>query len=194
MIKIGITGGIGSGKSVVATLLQLFGIPVYTADDESKRLTNESPIIRKGLISLFGNEIYMGEALNKPLLASKIFQNAEMLQRVNGIIHPEVKRDFFEWAERQHTKACAIESAILFESGFDKTVDTTLMVYAPEEIRIQRALQRDNSTREAIVNRIHSQLPDEVKRDRCDYVIYNDDRQPLIPQVAEFVQYINVRK
>ncbi len=194
MIKIGITGGIGSGKSVVATLLQLFGIPVYTADDESKRLTNQSPIIRKGLISLFGDEIYTGETLNKPLLASKIFHNTELRQQVNDIIHPEVKRDFFEWAERQTSKACAIESAILFESGFDKTVDIRLMVYAPEETRIQRALHRDNSTREAIVNRIHSQLPDEAKCDRCDYVIYNDDRQPLIPQVAEFVQYINVRK
>ena len=105
MIKIGITGGIGSGKSVVATLLQLFGIPVYTADDESKRLTNQSPIIRKGLISLFGDEIYTGETLNKPLLASKIFHNTELRQQVNDIIHPEVKRDFFEWAERQTSKA-----------------------------------------------------------------------------------------
>jgi len=194
MIKIGITGGIGSGKSVIATLLQLFDIPVYTADDESKKLVNRSPVIREALVSLLGKEIYTGENLNKKLLASKIFQDDKLRQQVNEIIHPEVKCDFFEWAERQHAESCAIESAILFESGFDKFVDVTLMVYAPEEIRIQRTLQRDNSTREAIAGRIHSQMADEIKRDRCDYVIYNDNQQPLIPQVVKFVCFINGKK
>lgn len=194
MIKIGITGGIGSGKSVIATLLQLFDIPVYTADDESKKLVNRSSVIREALLSLLGKDIYTGENLNKKLLASKIFQDEKLRQEVNEIIHPEVKRDFFKWAEQQHAKFCAIESAILFESRFDKFVDVTLMVYAPEEIRIQRVLQRDNSTREEIAGRIHSQMPDEIKRDRCDYVIYNDNQQPLIPQVIEFVHFLNGKK
>ena len=118
MIKIGITGGIGSGKSVVASLLALSGVPVYIADEESKWLTNNSPVIREKLTALFDPEIYTNEGLNKKLLASHIFNNPEQLQQVNQIIHPEVNRHFSAWVERQTSPLCAIESAILFESGF----------------------------------------------------------------------------
>lgn len=145
MIKIGITGGIGSGKSVVASLLALSGIPVYIADEESKWLTNNSPVIREKLTALFGPEIYTNEGLNKKLLASHIFNNPEQLQQVNQIIHPEVNRHFSAWVERQTSPLCAIESAILFESGFYKVVDISLMVYAPRELRIERALGRDSA-------------------------------------------------
>ena len=131
MIKIGITGGIGSGKSVVASLLALSGVPVYIADEESKWLTNNSPVIREKLTALFGPEIYTNEGLNKKLLASHIFNNPKQLQQVNQIIHPEVNRHFSAWVERQTSPLCAIESAILFESGFYKVVDISLMVYAP---------------------------------------------------------------
>ena len=133
MIKIGITGGIGSGKSVVASLLALSGIPVYIADEESKWLTNNSPVIREKLTALFGPEIYTNEGLNKKLLASHIFNNPEQLQQVNQIIHPEVNRHFSAWVERQTSPLCAIESAILFESGFYKVVDISLMVSASKE-------------------------------------------------------------
>lgn len=142
MIKIGITGGIGSGKSVVASLLALSGVPVYIADEESKWLTNNSPVIREKLTALFGPEIYTNEGLNKKLLASHIFNNPKQLQQVNQIIHPEVNRHFSAWVERQTSPLCAIESAILFESGFYKVVDISLMVYAPRELRIERALGR----------------------------------------------------
>lgn len=118
MIKIGITGGIGSGKSVVASLLALSGVPVYIADEESKWLTNNSPVIREKLTALFGPEIYTNEGLNKKLLASHIFNNPKQLQQVNQIIHPEVNRHFSAWVERQTSPLCAIESAILFESRF----------------------------------------------------------------------------
>ena len=187
MIKIGITGGIGSGKSVVASLFTLRGVPVYLADEESKRLTNHSPHIREGLIQLFGPTIYIDENLNKPLLASHIFNDPDMRQRVNQIIHPEVKRDFLAWVERQTTPLCAIECAILFESGFNELVDHSLMVYAPLELRINRAIRRDKSTKEAIKRRMESQMPDEEKRDRSDFVIHNDDRKALIPQVDAFI-------
>lgn len=143
MIKIGITGGIGSGKSVVAALLELSGIPVYIADTESKLLTATSPVIREKLVALFGEELYTADGLDKKRLASHIFGNPERLGQVNAIIHPEVNRHFLAWAERQNAPVCAIESAILFESGFNRVVDTTLMVYAPMEIRIRRALERD---------------------------------------------------
>lgn len=188
MIKIGITGGIGSGKSIVASLLNLHGIPVYLADTESKILTATSPVIRGKLIALLGKELYTeGGLLNKKLLASYIFSNPEYLKEVNEIIHPEVKRHFTEWAERQLSEFCAIESAILFESGFNQTVDKSLMVYAPLELRIGRAMQRDNVSREEIISRINNQLPDETKKERSDYVIHNDDIQALLPQVGRFL-------
>ena len=187
MIKIGITGGIGSGKSVVASLFRLFGVPVYIADEESKQLTNQSETIRKQLIAHYGEAIYTPEGLNKPLLAAKIFQDPVQLRIVNGIIHPEVKRHFEAWAAKQTTPLCAIESAILFESGFDKVVDTSLMVYAPKALRIERATARDAASREAIQRRIESQMADEEKRKLADHLIYNDDQQPLIPQVTAFL-------
>ena len=124
MIKIGITGGIGSGKSVVAALLELSGIPVYIADTESKLLTATSPVIREKLVALFGEELYTADSLNKRQLASHIFGNPERLGQVNAIIHPEVNRHFLAWVERLNTPVCAIESAILFESGFNRIVDT----------------------------------------------------------------------
>lgn len=187
MIKIGITGGIGSGKSVVASLFQLLGIPIYIADEESKRLTNQSAIIRQQLIAHYGEAIYTAEGLNKPLLAAKIFQDPEQLRIVNGIIHPEVKHHFRAWTAQQTTPLCAIESAILFESGFDKEVDTHLMVYAPKTLRIERATARDAASKETIIQRIESQMADEEKRKLANHLIYNDNLQPLIPQVTRFI-------
>lgn len=191
MIKIGITGGIGSGKSVVATILSLYGIPVYIADEESKRLTNHSPIIRKKLIDLFGNAIYSEDKLNKKLLASYIFHDRLKLQEVNHIIHPEVNRHFIDWTKQQTTNICAIESAILFESGFNKIVDASLMVYAPKELRIKRASQRDSSSRSEIEKRINNQMSDEDKKELSDFVIYNDEKHLLIPQVVALIDQLN---
>lgn len=187
MIKIGITGGIGSGKSVVASLLKISGIPVYIADIESKHLTATSLVIRKKLISLFGEELYTTEGLDKKQLASHIFGNPEYLKQVNEIIHPEVNRHFRMWVKQQKTPICAIESAILFESGFNQIVDTTLMVYAPKEIRIERALKRDTTSREEVICRIESQLSDEIKKEKSDYVIFNDGIRALLPQIVTFL-------
>ena len=190
MISIGITGGLGSGKSVVARLLALQGIPVYIADDESKRLTAHSPLIRQPLTELFGDELYTDEGLNKSLLASLIFSDAENLKRVNAIIHPVVSQDFQQWVQRQSGPYCALESAILYESGFDQLVDVRLMVYAPLELRLQRAMVRDRADRETLLARIRHQWPDEVKKERADFVIYNDDQQALIPQIQDFLSYL----
>ena len=190
-IYIGITGGIGSGKSVVAALLELSGIPVYIADTESKLLTATSPVIREKLIALFGEQLYTADGLDKKRLASHIFGNLERLEQVNAIIHPEVNRHFLAWTERQNTPVCAIESAILFESGFNRVVDTTLMVYAPMEVRIKRALERDVVSREEVIRRIESQLPDEVKKEKSDYVVFNDGKQALLPQITAFLTGLN---
>ena len=169
MIKIGITGGIGSGKSMVAALLEVWGIPVYIADTESKHLTATSPVIREKLITLFGKELYTADGLDKRRLASHIFGNPERLGQVNAIIHPEVNRHFFAW------------------------VETTLMVYAPMEIRIGRILERDSVSREEIIRRIESQLPDEMKKEKSDYVIFNDGEQALLPQITAFLAGLKIK-
>lgn len=190
MIKIGITGGIGSGKTIIAELLKVMGIPVYIADEESKRLTDSSPVIRKKLIALLGDDIYKEGKPDRSLLASYIFNRPDILKAVNAIIHPEVLLDFLNWSTRQDGKICAIESAILFESGFDKTVDIKLMVYAPVSLRIERAVQRGTLTREEVERRINNQLPDEIKREMSDKVILNDGTCALIPQVKELLSSI----
>lgn len=187
MIKIGITGGIGSGKSVVSELFGVYGIPVYIADEESKQLITRSPVIRNRLISLLGQEAYTGNELNRKYMAACIFTDPHLLEQVNAIIHPEVKQHYLAWVETQAAWCTALESAILFESGFDSAVDVKLMVYAPEELRIRRAMKRENFSREEIVRRIEKQLDDEVKKVRSDYVIYNDGKHALIPQVEKFL-------
>jgi len=190
MIKIGVTGGIGSGKSVVSSLLELEGIPVYLADDESKRLADSSPVVRKKLISLIDEAIYVNGILDRQRLASLIFSDDDLLKQVNGIIHPVVKDDFKEWIAEQHTVYCALESAILYESHFDRAVDMVLMVYAPVELRLTRAMLRDGASEANILKRMNRQLPDDIKRKQADYVIINDGIHPLIPQVEEFVKIV----
>jgi len=195
MIKvIGLTGGIGSGKSIISSLLTIMGIPVYVADTESKRLTESSLVIREKLTERFGADLYVEGKLNKSLLASLIFGNEENRNYVNSVIHPEVLIDFEEWkAQKISFPLVAIEAAILFESGFAGFVDIMVTVAAPEDLRIRRVELREGWSRATIVSRIQSQLPQEEKIRRSDYVIYNDDRQALIPQVEKmielFIQY-----
>lgn len=191
-IKVGITGGIGSGKSVVSHLLEVMGIPVYVSDTESKRLTATDLVIRKELCNLVGEEVFKGDELNKPLLVSYLFSSSDHAQRVNHIIHPRVKEDFRRWT--QQNAACdmvGLESAILIESGFADEVDVVVMVYAPLEVRIKRAMQRDNSSREPIMKRIQSQMDDEEKRKQAAHVIINDGETPLMPQVLELISFLS---
>ena len=190
MIKIGITGGIGSGKSVVSSLLTSIGIPVYMADNEGKRLTETSPVIRKKLKALLGDDIYIDDKLDRKKLARLIFTDEELLKKVNSIIHPVVKSDFRKWASNQASKRCAFESAILFESGFDKEVDVIMTVYAPVELRLTRAMQRDDATESDIMKRMNRQMPDALKREQADFVIVNDGIQALMPQVEQFLKLI----
>lgn len=190
MIKIGLTGGIGSGKSIIAHLFRLMGIPVYIADEESKKLTASSPVIREQLTTLFGKEMYTSEGINKPLLAHHIFTDPGNLAKVNAIIHPEVAKDFMAWTQKQSTDICAIEAAILFESGFEKFVDKTILVSTPLEVRIQRVMERDQSSREEVLRRVNNQLSDEIKKERSDYVIYNTDQVALIPQTENIINRI----
>ena len=162
-IKIGITGGIGSGKSIVSRLLTLTGIPVYQTDTEAKRLMLSDTGIREGLTALAGNEVYNEKGLNKAFLASYIFGHPEHLKQVNAIVHPRVRDDFRLWAGKARQKIVAMESAILLEAGFTNEVDKIVMVYAPSEVRIARAIRRDSATRKEVERRIQSQMDDEKK-------------------------------
>ncbi len=190
-IRIGVTGGIGSGKSVVSRLLEVMGVPVYISDTETKQLMLSDTHIRSGLTSLLGAEVYQDGCLNKSLLAGYLFSDATHAARVNGIVHPRVKEDFRRWT-RLHADApvVGIESAILMEAGFTGEVDCTVMVYAPEEVRIARAIRRDNASREQIEARIRSQMDDEEKRRLADFVIVNDGVSALIPQVLQLLEQV----
>lgn len=185
-IKIGITGGIGSGKSMVSRLLEVLGVPVYISDLETKRLMASDSLIREELSALLGAEVYAGGTLNKPLLASYLFGSPEHAKEINCIVHPRVKEDFRTQC-RAASSIVGIESAILVEAGFAGEVDAIVMVYAPEEVRISRAVRRDASSRELIEKRIRSQMDDEEKRKYADFVIVNDGETPLIPQVLELI-------
>jgi dephospho-CoA kinase len=184
MIKIAITGGIGSGKSVVCEIFRLHGIPVFDADMEAKKLNDTSPVIREKLMQLFGNDLYENNLLNRQKFASFIFSNPENLQKVNSIIHPEVAAHFEKWTnEQKKTPLVVIETAILFESGFDKLVDKTVTVYSPKSTRVKRVAKRDNTGAKQIEARMNSQLSEEEKIKLADFLIINDNRESLIKQV-----------
>lgn len=195
MIKFAITGGIGSGKSYVSSLLEERSIPIYNADFESKRLTVQDEGIRKELVALLGEDIYQGATLNKPLLASYLFANSDNAVKVNSIIHPRVKDDFRRWVESQKdVPLVGLESAILYESGFDDVVDQVVMVYAPEAVRLQRAMKRDNATEEQVRARMSAQMDDKEKRSKADFVLMNDGIMPLDVQLDDLVRFLKKGK
>lgn len=184
--KIGLTGGIGSGKSIVSRLMEMMGVPVYVSDTATKQLMQRDETIRCGLCRMVGDEVYLGNCLNRPLLASYMFGHADRVAAVNALVHPRVREDFRAWVARQEASGhtmIGLESAILLEAGFASEVDKVVMVYAPIEVRLARAMQRDGASEEAIRRRMASQMDDEQKKDRADFVIWNDGLRPLIPQV-----------
>lgn len=195
MICMAITGGIGSGKSYVSALLEKKGIPVYNADQESKKLTASDAEIRRQLIALLGEEVYADGVLNKPLLASYLFASDENAAQVNAIIHPCVKKDFKRWlARHEEAEITAFECAILYEAGFEDTVDAVLAVYAPRDLRLERAMNRDKATRQQIEARMDAQMDDEEKVRRAHYVLYNDGSLPLEEQLTSIIKQLTKGK
>ena len=185
MIKIGITGGIGSGKSTVAKVFEVLGIPVYYADDAAKKLMNGDAALKEKLIAVFGKEIYQDGILNRTHLSGLVFNNPEKLAQLNSIVHPATIVDAESWMQQQHSAYVIKEAAILFESGANKYVDKVIGVYAPIQLRISRVMQRDNSTEDAVIARINKQMEEEKKMKLCDYVITNDEKELVIPQVLK---------
>ena len=191
-LKVGITGGIGSGKSYICEILEKLNYPVYYSDAASKMLTDTHPEIRQGLIDLVGEEVYINNHLNRPFLASKIFHNDALRLQVNALIHPIVRQDFSDFAYQSVSDIVFNEAAILFETGAFKTLDFNVLVTADLEVRIQRVMLRDNLSREEVLQRIANQWDDEKKLKMADFVIYNDGRPLLVQIEALITQLTNV--
>ncbi len=189
MYKVGITGGIGSGKTTVCRLFAQLGIPVYPADERAKALMTEDPQLTEAIRQLLGEETYSEQGeLNRTYIASRVFNNAGLLEKLNSLVHPAVFRDFDHWATRQSGPYVIKEAALMFESGSYLDLDAVINVCAPEEIRLQRAIQRDNASEEQIRGRMSRQLSEEERVQRADYLIQNSGNELLIPQVMELHQ------
>lgn len=185
MMKVGITGGIGSGKSTVCRLFAQRGVAVYDSDAEAKRLMAESPELRAAVSARFGAEAYAGGALNRPYLAGKVFSDPAALADLNALVHPAVLADFAAWAERQEGSYVILESAILFDAGLEDSVDWTVAVLAPLELRLERTCRRDKCDPEAVRRRIAAQSDDDVLSEKADYTLVNIFEPDLEPTVAE---------
>lgn len=184
-IAVGITGGIGSGKSTVCKIFRLLGVPVFEADLIAKEIMNNNGSVVDSLTSWFGTDIYINGRLNRQKLAAAIFENEEWLQKVNGLVHPLVRDEFLRWKSSQNGPYLIYEAAILFESGFYKMMDVNILITAPEQVRIDRVIQRDNSTKEQVLARMSKQWSDEEKRKLATFEIVNDNSILIIPQILE---------
>ena len=187
MKRIGITGGIGAGKSLVAEIIKAMGYPVYNSDERAKELTDSNPKIKEGLIHLFGIEIYQNDTLNKFALAQAIFSDESLREKVNALIHPIVREDFNLWALAQNNSLVFNESAILFETGSFKNFDAIILVYASKELRIKRIMKRDNCSENEVLKRMNSQFSDEEKYQLTEFRVLNDEQTPLLEQVEQII-------
>ena len=193
MLVLGLTGGIGSGKTTVANIFKEFGVPVYNSDERAKWLMNNDSTLRSKISDLFGDESYLNGELNRKLISSKVFKDSELLKKLNGLVHPVVGKDFEAWESRQTSDIVLKEAAILIESGAYKQVDKLIVIFAPVTVRIKRVLQRDKVTEEEVMHRINNQLSDEDRLKFADYIIKNDGEHLLIPQVKNIIKDLKSR-
>lgn len=185
MLKVAITGGIGSGKSIVCSVFEKLGIPVFYADPEARKLMNSDIGIREKMLNYFGLEIFDNNfQLNRSKLAAIIFNNKEALSTVNGIVHPVVRKEFNKWAKQQISPYVILESAIILESELVNDFDKIVTISAPLEVRIDRVMKRDSVSREVVLERIKNQMDEDLKREKSDYIIVNDGKEiMLLPQI-----------
>ena len=184
-LKIGITGGIGSGKSTVAKVFEVLGIPVYYADEAARRVMNEDEEVRKQIIQHFGASSYKNNQLDRAYIGSQVFNDKKKLELMNSLVHPATIRDSENWMQQQTTPYAIKEAAIIFESGTQDQYDYIIGVTAPVSLRLLRAMKRDGSTREQVLARMEKQIQDVIKMRLCDFVVYNDEQQAIIPQVVK---------
>jgi len=185
MYRVGLTGGIGSGKSTVARILETLGIPVYYADDAAKTIMNTDAGLRQQIIQHFGEASYAEGQLQRKYLADIVFNEPEKLALLNSLIHPVTIRHSEQWFRRQSAPYAVREAALLFESGASENLEFIIGVYAPKQLRMQRVIKRDGLTTEEIQKRMNRQINEEMKMKLCDAVIRNDEQQLMIPQVME---------
>ena len=185
MYKVGITGGIGSGKSTVCRMLVERGIALYDADSRAKELMSSSEALRKALIENFGAETFTTEGLNRAYLAERVFNDKQQLHLLNSLVHPAVIADFEAWAEGQEGHYVLFESAILFEAGLESRVDAVVAVMAPEALRVERVMARDGHSAEQVMARIKNQMSDDERSDRAKYSIVNVDIEELEEDVEQ---------
>ncbi len=185
MLKIGLTGGIGSGKTTVAKIFETLGVPVYYADDVAKQLMQEDNVLKQSIINIFGKDSYTTDGkLNRSYLSSTVFSNPHQLERLNAIVHPATIQHAEQWMQQQQAPYVIKEAALIFESGSQSTLDYVIGVYAPQALRIQRTIKRDNIDEDKVLQRMQNQIDENIKMRLCDRVIQNDDQTPLIQQVV----------
>ncbi|MCK0159809.1 dephospho-CoA kinase [Allomuricauda sp. F6463D] len=185
MMIVGITGGIGSGKSTVAKMFTKLGVPVYDSDAEAKNLMTTSPEVKSAITDLLGNEAYSGDALNRTYIADRVFKDSALLEKLNGIVHPAVGKHFLDWAQKQESAYVIQETALIFENDAQDKYDCTILVTAPVETRIQRVMDRDKIAAQAVVDRMKNQLDDGQKRKLAHYTIENLDLDETKKKVNE---------
>ncbi len=193
MLVVGLTGGIGSGKTTIAKLLEQEGIPVYDSDVRAKYLMQNSEEIKTALKKEFGDEVYTDEGLNREYLSKIVFNNKDKLSILNSIVHPIVAKDFKDWVDSHHTDIVVKEAAILFESGSYKTCDVNVTVHTDVEERIKRVQKRDGATREQVLSRINNQWTDDQRNRKADIIIENNDANPTDINVKELIKKLKDR-
>ena len=184
MLRIGLTGGIGSGKSTVAQIFEVLGIPVYYADIEAKRLMNEDAELITSISKNFGEQAYTNNLLNRKYVSSIVFSDPAKLELLNSIVHPATKKDSEKWMNQQSTLYAIHEAALIFEAKVSDRLDYVIGVSSPKELRIKRTMQRDDVSYDEVVKRMNKQFDEETKISKCDFVLINDEKQLLIPQVV----------
>jgi len=190
MIRVGITGGIGSGKSTVAKVFEVLGIPVYYADDAAKSIMNEDEELQQKIKIQFGEQVYKNGQLNRKALADIVFNDPAKLQLLNALVHPATLKDAELWMEKQTTPYAIKEAALIFESGAQEQLDYVIGVHAPAPLRIQRTIHRDGISRDEVMARMNKQIDETIKMRLCNFVVTNDEQQLLIPQVMALHQHL----
>lgn len=190
MLKVGITGGIGAGKSIICKLFFLLGIKVYNADYFAKYLMQNDKKLIQSIKEIFGKDAYINDKLNRKKLAEIVFEDADKLSKLNQLVHPAVAKHSVIWMAQQTGPYVLKEAALLFETGSYKQLDYTILVTAPQNVRVERVMKRDNTNADSINNRMNKQLPDNEKLTLADFVIINDDKTPVIPQVNKLHQQL----
>lgn len=189
MIKVGLTGGIGSGKTIIGKLFEVNNYPVFHADIVAKNILNSDVLIKQKMLELFGADIYLPDhTIDRKKLAALIFNDENLLKAVEAMVHPAVQRNFEEWSNRQNSSFSLYEAAILFESGQHKNMNFNILVIADEKIRINRVMQRDNCTEPQVLERIAKQWTDDKKQELADFIIHNNGGELLIPQVLTIIK------